>query len=86
MAQKKQWIRHVETGDKYALTQDTIIVMGIDKNGCQWFGRMDADRVHVITTQLSPGGTGHILSPGTDDAAELCRIEAACVAALQVRT
>jgi hypothetical protein len=80
--EKKKWIRDVETGDKYALTEDTIIVMGLDKNGCQWFGRMDANRVHVITTKFSPDGTGHVLSPSTEDPWELERREAACVRAI----
>lgn len=82
--EKKKWIRDVETGDRYALTQDTIIVMGIDANGMQWFGRMEADRVHVITTKRSPDGTGMILSPSTSDEDALTRIEAACVSALCV--
>jgi hypothetical protein len=80
----KKWIRDVETGDRYALTEDTIIVMGLDRNGGQWFGRMEADRVHVITTRRSPEGTGRVLCPASSDEEALARIEAACVAALCV--
>ncbi len=67
-----------------ALTEDTIVIMGLDQNGVQFFGRMERGKVHVITTHHSPDGTGHILSPWTDDEAALKRIEAACVSALCV--
>jgi len=79
---KKKWIRNTENGDKFAITDDTIAIMGLDKDGFMWFTRVPKDRLSVITSPHSPEGTGHILGPASDDPAVLKQIEDTVVKAL----
>ncbi len=66
--QKKKWLRDVETGDKYAVTDDTYLCFTIESGG-QSLCRFGKDRTTLVTMG------GMYVSCATDDPVKLKAFE-----------
>lgn len=79
---EKKWIVIEESGDRIAITRDTVLLVGLNSKGDLWYSRTGTGSLTVITSEHAPEGIAHIISPATDDPEALKRIEANVVAAV----